>query len=169
MAAQVTSRPRLAALDTNVLLHLAGDYAPAHNLVLRLVGGGFTPIVTQTVVQELGHLAQFGNPARKQQLAICALSTMRKWHIQPVSLKPVGNGICEIAAGVIAKRELLPQEEKNDAYILIEASFYSAAMLITWDAHLLDASNRELNEVLESFDLNPVQIVAPKTVLGYSC
>lgn len=50
MAAPNVLRPKLAALDTNILFHLAEDYAPAHNLVRRLVKFGFTPIVTQTVV-----------------------------------------------------------------------------------------------------------------------
>ena len=91
---------------------------------------------------------------------------MRQWGIQPVALKPVGNGICDVGANIIIdSRKLLPQDERNDAYILIEAGFFGVAMLITWDAHLLDASNAALNEVLVSLDLYPVQIVHPKVIL----
>jgi len=165
MAAQIVSRPKLAALDTNILFHLAENYAPAHNLVRRLVRSGFTPIVTQTVVQELGFFATDGDSAKKRAAATCALVSMRSWGIQPSGLKPVGNGICEIAANVILSRELLPETERNDAYILIECGFLAVAMLLTWDSHLLDASNERLNEVLKSFDLHPVQILHPGVIL----
>src|SRR4051812_5127538 len=105
MAATTESRPKLAALDTNILLHLAEDDAPAHNTILRLVRRGFTPVVTQTVVQELGNIAR--SPiAKKSKMATKALTSMREWGIQPVSLKPVGNGICDIVANVIANRGL---------------------------------------------------------------
>jgi len=66
----------------------------------------------------------------------------------------------------MASRGLLPEEEVNDAYILIESEFANAAMLVTWDNHLLKASNSALNEVLKSFDLAPVQIVHPSVILG---
>lgn len=146
MAVTATSRPKLAALDSNVLFHLAENYAPAHNLVLRLVRLGFTPIVTQTVVQELGYAAQHGDTVRKKGLATTALMQMRQWGINPVALKPVGNGICDVVANVIASRGLLPEEERNDALILIECAFWQAALLITWDRHLLDASNSALTK-----------------------
>lgn len=166
MAAQVASRPKLAALDTNVLFHLAENFAPAHNLVRRLVKIGLTPIVTQTVVQELGFASTDGDTERKRSLATTALTSMREWGIQPVSLKPVGNGICDVGANIILEsRKLLPEEERNDAYILIEAGFFGVVMLVTWDSHLLDADNSALNEVLVSLDLNRVQIVHPRVIL----
>jgi predicted nucleic acid-binding protein len=163
----MASRPKLVALDTNVLYHLAEQYAPAHNLVRRLVRSGLTPVVTQTVVQELGHGAQFGPTAQKRQSATVALSTMLQWGVQPYTLRPVGNGICDVVADVIANRDLLPPEERNDAYVLIEAGFIAAAMLVTWDVHLLKANNEKLNGVLASFDLHPVQIVHPEVILRY--
>jgi predicted nucleic acid-binding protein len=92
---------------------------------------------------------------------------MLTWGIQPISLKPVGNGICEIAANIIANRKLLPEEERNDAYILTEAAVCNAHMLLTYDGHLLKASNTDLNEVLTSLDLSAVQILPPKAILGY--
>lgn len=165
MAEAPALRQKLAALDTNVLFHLAEDYAPAHNLVLRLVRSGFALIVTQTVVVELAYCAEEGETPKKRALATTALTTMREWGIEPVGLRPVGNGICEIAANVIASRGLLPEEERHDAYILIECGFCRVAMLVTWDQHLLSAPNAELNEVLKSFDLHPVQIVHPAVIL----
>lgn len=165
MGEHTASRPKLAALDTNILFHLAEDYAPAHNLVRRLVRQGFTPIVTQTVVQELGHFAADADSERKRKVAVLALTNMRSWGIQPTGLKPVGNGICEVAANIIAARGLLPEEERNDAYVIIESGFFGVTMLLTWDSHLLDADNSRLNEVLKSFDLHPVQIVHPSVIL----
>ena len=166
MAAPAASRPKLAVLDTNVLFHLAEQHAPAHNLVRRLLRSGITPIVTQTVVQELAFAEQKGGTLKKRTSAGTALKEMLQWGIQPVGLKPVGNGICAIAADVIASRGLLPERERNDAFILIEAAFCGASMLITWDDHLLSASQDGLSAVLVSFDLHPVQIVDPSTILA---
>ena len=167
MAAHIVSQPKLAALDTNILFHLAENHAPAHNLLLRLLRTGFTSIVTQTVVQELGYFADFGDTEKKKKTAILALSSMREWGVQPATLKPVGNGICEIVANVIAARDLLPESEKNDAFIVIEAGFYGVSILLSWDEHLIGADNARLNEVLRSFDLHPVQIAHPRIILGY--
>jgi len=167
MEAHSSSPLKLVALDTNILFHLAEQYPPAHNLVLRLVRRGFTPIVTQTVVQELAYFVDFSGDAKRAKTAETALCTMRQWGIQPWILKPVGNGICEVIADVIAARKILPEHERNDAFIVIEAGFAGGCMLATWDRHLLDASNAALNEVLASFDLHPVQITDPKTILGH--
>jgi hypothetical protein len=167
MAGISGSRQKLAVLDTNILFHLAEQYAPAHNLVLRLVRSGMMPIVVPTVVQELANAVDEGDTAKKRAIAAEALSSMLQWGIQPTSLKPVGFGICDVAANVIANRHLLPEEERNDAYILIESAFWEASMLLTWDRHLLEASQEGLNDVLRSFDLSPVQILDPKAILGY--
>jgi rRNA-processing protein FCF1 len=102
MAATTAFPPRLAVLDTNVLFHLAEQDAEAHNLVRRLVRFGFTPVVVQTVVQELGHAVDFGDTQQKRKSATIALTSMREWGIQPIGLRPVGNGICDVAANVIA-------------------------------------------------------------------
>jgi len=126
---------------------------------------GFTTVVTPTVVQELAYGADHAATVELKGLFMLALSDMIQWGVQPFNLKPVGNGICEIVANVIADRGLLPEHEKNDACILIESSFTAAAMLITWDNHLLRADNAALNEVLKSFDLHPVQIVRPELIL----
>lgn len=161
-----TRRPKLAVLDTNVLIHLAENSAPANNLVLRLVRLGYSPVVTQTVIQELAWATEHGVTQRKRAVAKRALTEMLQWGIQPYSiLKPVGNGICDVIADMIAARGLLPQEERNDAFILMEASFMGAACLVTWDSHLLDAPIAELNDLLKTQDLNPVNILHPRVFL----
>jgi rRNA-processing protein FCF1 len=119
MAVKAVSRPKLVVLDTNVLFHLAENFSPAHNLVLRLVRSGLLPVVTQTVVQELGDASLRGRTPAKRQAATTALDQMLGWGIQPTGLKPVDNGICDIVADVISSRGLMPPEERNDAYILI--------------------------------------------------
>lgn len=108
-----------------------------------------------------------GASAKKRKIAEIALVSLREWGVQPLVLKPVGNGICDVIVDVIAGRKLLPEDERHDAYILIEAGMANVSMLITWHQHLLAASNSALNEVLVSFDLHPVQVTAPKMVLGY--
>lgn len=163
------SQHKLAALDTNVLLHLAENYAPAHNLVRRLVKMGYTPIITQTVIQELGYCVDHGSTVKKRAAAEEALSSLRSWGVQPYTLKPVGNGICDIAADLIAGRGLLPEEEKNDAYLVIEAGLCGVALFLTWDSHLTEADNDGLNGVLDYFDLARIKIQHPREILGYTC
>lgn len=73
------SRPKLAVLDTCVLFHLAEQHAPSHNLVLRLIRRGMTPVVGQTVIQELGYMAANDPSPAKRALATEALKNMRSW------------------------------------------------------------------------------------------
>lgn len=168
MAAMAASQPRLVVLDTNLLLDMAEQHAASRNVALRLVRNGEIPIVVQTVVQELGYASQDTSKPRVQALAVIALTSMRLWGVQPVALKPVGNGICEVIADKIAYRRILPPEERNDAYIFIESAFCGAVRLLTWDSDLLDADNGALNSLLNEHDLPPVPIVSPERILGYS-
>lgn len=160
-------RLRLAALDTNVLIHLAEDYAPAHNLVLRLIRMGCRPIVTQTVTQELGYQSVYGSTPAKQANATRALQEMRRWGIQPAGIKPVGNGICEVVADRFVSERLLPKGEIHDIYVIIEASFYNVVYLFTWDSDILDADEKEVNRLLVNYDLNKVAIRHPRIILDH--
>lgn len=162
-------RLKLAALDTNILIHLAEGYAPAHNLVLSLVRMGIRPIVTQTVVQELGYQVENGETEAKRKNAIIALTMMRSWGIQPAGVKPVGNGICEIVERRFTAERILPAGEVHDVYVIIEASFYAVLFLFTWDTDILEANQKEVNRLLTNYDLSPIKICHPSEVLGYSC
>ena len=158
-------RLRLAALDTNIVIHLAEDYAPAHNLVLRLIRKGVRPIVTQTVTQELGFQSVNAPTEPKRQIALAALAKLRSWGIQPVGVKPVGNGVCEVVCERFIKEKILPEGEIHDIYVIIEASFYGVVYLFTWDTDILDSDNKEVNRLLVNYDLNPVAITHPRVIL----
>lgn len=164
-----TPRLRLAALDTNILIHLAEGYAPAHNLVLRLIRMGIRPIVTQTVVQELGYQSVNGPTEGKRTNALMALTQMRGWGIQPAGVKPVGNGICEVVTERFLTERLLPQGEKHDIYVIVEASFYAVEFLFSWDSDILNANETEVNRLLVGYDLNAIRIRHPKVILEYDC
>jgi predicted nucleic acid-binding protein len=165
--AVLSQLPRaLVVLDTNVLIHLAEEHAGAHNTVLRCVKFGWIPVITQTVILELGHTAQYSDKPKKRYAATIALSNLLAWGIQPTGLKPVGNGICGIVAEQIVQRRLLPPDEKHDAYVLIEAAFHSAKKLISWDRHFLDADQAALNKLLNDYDLPAVEICSPERILA---
>ncbi|WP_404425404.1 hypothetical protein [Nibricoccus sp. IMCC34717] len=160
--------PKLVAVDTNVIFHLAEDHAPSLNLILRLIRRGYTPIVTQTVVQELAYAYSFSKEASKRKVAEKALRNLLNWGIQVINLKPVGNGICDVVADKIGSKHLLPPSERHDAFVVIEASFCAAVFLCSWDNHLLHADNAALNQILSEHDLNPVSILPPSKVLDWS-
>lgn len=169
--AETAARPRLrlAAVDTNILIHLAEGYAPAHNLILRLVRMGIRPIVTQTVVQELGYQSARGPTSVKRDIATRALTEMRQWGIQPAGVTPLGNGICDIVAERFRVEKVLPDGEIHDLYVIIEASFYAAVYLVTWDGDILGADENEVNRLLLNYDLNKISIRHPSFFLGDDC
>jgi hypothetical protein len=102
----------------------------------------------------------------KRTSATKALQSMLEWGIQPTGIKPVGNGICDIIADAIAGRGLLPSDQRNDAYILVESGIIGAAKLISWDGHFLEADSNAVQQLLKDFHLHPVQITSPDLILG---
>ncbi len=58
---------------------------------------------------------------------------------EPLNLIPVGKGIAEQMSFELRSSGILPEEEQNDAAIIAEAALIGCAVLLTSDAHLLDA------------------------------
>lgn len=130
---------------------------------------GIRPIVTQTVVQELGYQSARGPTPAKKDIATKALTEMRQWGIQPAGVTPLGNGICDIVAERFRVEKVLPDGETHDIYVIIEASFYAVVYLVTWDSDMLDADENEVNRLLLSYDLNRISIKHPRFFLEDDC
>lgn len=157
------------AVDTCVLLDRAADHEPtidAINLIFTRLGVrqiGVPP----TVVAELNAIYEKGDPA-ESQLAETALRGMLEWGFAPFDLVPVGFGIVEQIALALALDGLLPDEEKNDAFIIAECALVGFSILVSSDGHMNDVQESgKLHGLLERFDVEGSQllIASPRGLL----
>src|SRR5438552_18846090 len=84
--------PLLVAVDTNVAL----DFADARDDVIDSITtirdriGQSALCVTPTVLLELAHAADFGEPAKKRVAAMRFLRGHRAWHFRFINFVPAG-------------------------------------------------------------------------------
>jgi len=161
----VPKLPLLAA-DTNFLIDLedGANFALEGLEVLKRRLVGHVMYVPPTVITELAYGVENWEGDRRR-LAVCALQNMKpKWGFQPSEFIPVGHGIVEITALHLIAEGLIPKEEQNDAFILAESALLKAQILITSDRHLTGVDPGKLRAILESRDLCPVLIQAPRSI-----
>ncbi len=131
----------LLAVNTNVLLDQAlgdADVLDAMEVIReRLTEARF--IVTSTVIEELSRLAFRGDTDGERAAAATALQSMTAWGYEPLNIIPVGKGIAEQISFKLRSRGIIPEEEQNDAAIVAEAALIGCFILLSSDAHLLDA------------------------------
>ena len=134
----------LLAVDTNVLLDQAlenADVLDALEVIWeRLSEARF--IVTSTVLEELSHLAFYGDTAEERKAAETALRSLISWGYEPLNLVPVGKGIVERISFQLRSQGLVPEEEENDAIIIAEAALIGSTILLSSDSHLLEAGRK---------------------------
>ena len=131
----------LFAVDTNVLIDQAlgdADVLDALQLIReRLPNARF--IVTSTALEELAVQHTFGSTAERRDAAKTALVSFLAWGYEPLNIIPVGKGIAEQISFKLRSRGIIPEEEQNDAAIVAEAALIGCSILLSSDAHLLDA------------------------------
>jgi predicted nucleic acid-binding protein len=151
MAVSIVPKSALVVVDSNVLVDLADDVERVWQAieVIRTRASRYVLVVPPTVIQELALLSQSEEegPAL-MEAATKALSSLRKWRIQPVNLVPVGHGICERIADTLIELKLLPSTERNDALVVAETA-------------MLDIDRDQLHLALRSFDVDLPIRVAP--------
>jgi hypothetical protein len=126
-------------------------------------------VVTTTVLEELAHQADFGGNAEKRAMAGRALDCLIEWGYEPLNLIPVGRGITEQISFKLRSRGVIPDEEENDASLAAEAALIGCDILLTSDAHLLDAQvHPEFREILKSCDVagDSIVIAKPRTIVN---
>lgn len=157
----------LVAVDSNVLLDLADDNDAVWDCMDALKRRRLVPrfVILPTVLQELAHLADHGGTKEKRQLALTALQSLIAWGFEPLDLKPVGHGIVERIGDEIRARGLVPDEERNDSFIIAEAALCECDILITSDAMLTGTDQQQLHALLASFHVKPVAILWPRQVV----
>jgi hypothetical protein len=162
----------LIAVDTNFLLDLADDNKDCWGAVETIRQRLPNPVilVLPTVIDELVLECDTADELEDRNRAAKALASLRRdWKFQPIDLIPVGHGIVEQTANKIRGAGLIPEEEKNDSFILVEAGLANCTMLITQDHDLLDADAGKLRFLLGSCDVCCPLIVSPWKVSTFFC
>jgi predicted nucleic acid-binding protein len=160
----------LIAVDTNFLLDLAEGNKDCWGAVetIRQRLPNAIIFVLPTVIDELTMAHDQPDSLEEQRQASKALYSLRRdWKFQPVDLVPVGHGIVEQTADKIRSAGLIPEEERNDSFILAEAALAECVMLITHDNHLLNVDPSKLKFLLESCDVCCPLIVSPWKVSSF--
>lgn len=162
------SKPTLVAVDTNVLLDLArNDETVLDGLATirkRLAPVSF--VVSPTVIQELADIADHGETAAVRNLAVAALTKLvQEWNFLPFNYLPVGDAIVFETGRKLRARKLIPEEEVNDSFVIVEAGLIGATLLISSDAHIHEIDQQMLKVELDAADISTPLISSPKNVV----
>lgn len=152
------------ALDSNILIDLAGDEDYAHTFREEFQQRGYSLWLPPTVAHELLHASETKSDS-DAALARSALSQLLDWQILPITLASPDLGIAEIFARTLINFQLLPSEEFNDALILAESSLAAIPVLVTSDHHLLDIPEDRLLVCLNDAELPSIRVAHPKGLL----
>ena len=158
------STKKALALDTNLLLDLAGETDFAHEFREEFSGRGYSLFVPPTVVAELAFFASLKS-APQNEIANVALAKMRNWKLQPFTLSSTQLTIAVHFAARLTDAALIPETEQNDGKILAQTSLAEIPLLVTSDKHLLDVDEAALLLAFNDADLSPVHPVHPKRLL----
>jgi predicted nucleic acid-binding protein len=152
------------ALDTNLLLDLAGEKDFAHEFREEFSRRNYSLFVPPTVVAELAFFASLQD-APQHEIARVALEKIGVWKCQPFTLSFTQLAIALRFATRLMDSTLIPETEQNDGKILAQASLAGIPLLVTSDKHLLDIDGDALLLAFNEADLAPVHSVHPKNLL----
>jgi predicted nucleic acid-binding protein len=154
----------ILALDTNLLLDLAGQEDFAHEFKEEFSRRDYSLFVPPTVVAELAFFATLKD-APQQEIAAQALQKISFWKCQPITLSSTQLAIAMRFATRLMESSLIPETEQNDGKILAQTSLAGIPMLVTSDKHLVDIDEAALMLAFNEADLSPVHPVHPKRLL----
>jgi hypothetical protein len=158
--------PKFAALDTKFLLALAGGESDAESTIDYLHQTGFFPIITESVIEQLGELRRNGE-AQARENANYAAQWLPTWNILQDGNSYTSNGTSQIHAERILEQGLIPSATQMEAEILVEASCHNCDLLVTFSKALLEAPSAPLNLALMENDLNKVTVtIASPTIIA---
>jgi predicted nucleic acid-binding protein len=152
------------ALDTNLLLDLAGEKDFAHEFKEEFSRRGYALLVPPTVIAELAFFSSL-KAAPQREIANVALDKMNVWKCQPFTLSSTQVAIAIRFAARLMDAFLLPETEANDGKILAQTALAKIPLLVTSDKHLLDVDEDALLLAFNDADLLPVHPSHPKRLL----
>ncbi|HEV7927198.1 MAG TPA: type II toxin-antitoxin system VapC family toxin [Verrucomicrobiae bacterium] len=158
------SPKKTLALDTNLLLDLAGEKDFAHEFKEEFTRRGYSLLVPPTVVAELAFFAVLRS-APQHDLANVALEKIGDWRCQPFTLSSTQLAIAARFAARLMDSSIIPETEQNDGKILAQTSLVKIPLLVTSDKHLLDVDESILLLAFNDADLPPVHPSHPKRLL----
>jgi predicted nucleic acid-binding protein len=161
-------KPLRLAVDTNVLLDLAGeveDVLDALGVIeARLAKADW--LLPPSVLEELAFLADSGQTPQVRQLAGRALQQLRTdRRFRPILELPFTPERAKELADEFRRCELLPAEEVHDSLLLAEAVFLECGILLTSDEHLRGIEHQRLTWVLNARDLSAPVIATPREIV----
>lgn len=161
-----TEKPRLIAVDTNVLLDLANEAEAAWDALNTVKSRieNHQLVVLPTTVQELAFIVDEGESADAQRLAYKAATSLRDWGFTPLNCLPVGHGITEQIARKLRYRGLIPHEEENDSLMVAEAALAGVTLLLSSDWHVKDIDPTSLKLLLDECDVSTPLLASPHRV-----
>jgi predicted nucleic acid-binding protein len=159
-----TSPKKSLALDTNLLLDLAGEKDFAHDFKDEFSRRGYSLFVPPTVVAELAFFASLRD-APQHELADVVLGKIGEWKCQPFTFSSMELAIAIRFAARLIQASLIPEIEQNDGKILAQSSLAKIPLLVTSDKHLLDMDEDTLLLAFNDADLLPVHPAHPKRLL----
>ena len=156
---------RLAALDTKFLLAYAGGESDAEETLEYLRKNGFTLIITESVIEQLGEL-QRDKTHPAHDFALYASWMYPQWGIYEQSNPYVDNGTSGVHADKIIEQGLIPDATKIETEMLVEAYCHHCELLVTFSDSLLKAEPAPLNLALIENDMGAVTvaIASPKMI-----
>ena len=137
------SPKKALALDTNLLLDLAGEKDFAHEFKEEFSSRGYSLLVPPTVVAELAFFASLTD-VPQQEIANIALERFGIWKCQPFTLSSTQLAIAVRFADRLMDSSIIPEIEQNDGKILAQTSLANIPLLVTSDKHLLDVDEDTL-------------------------
>ena len=152
------------ALDTNLLLDLAGEKDFAHEFKEEFSRRNYSLFVPPTVVAELAFFASLED-APQREIASVALEKIGVWKYQPFTLSSTQLAIAIRFATRLMDSGLIPETEQNDGKILAQTSQAGIPLLVTSDKHLLNIDEDALYLAFNEADLSPGHPVHPKRLL----
>jgi hypothetical protein len=150
--------PKFAAIDTKFILALAGGEPDAEATLDYLHKTGFIPIVTETVIEQLGELVESSEPTARD-VAKYAARWMTSWGVLEVQNINIANGAAQVHAEKLLEQGLIPEATTIEAEILVEAACHGSELLVTFSQPLLDAPSTPLNLALMENHLHQVTII----------
>lgn len=162
-------KPTVVIVDTNVLLDFTKPRELVHDaidLMRKRIEPGVVFWVLPTVLEELADIAENHGNARERLLAGKALDNLRKWGFRAMDCPGVGHGIEECIADKIRAKGLLPEEERNDSFIVAEAALAKGTILLTSDNHLPGMDKNQLKLLLHSHDVGTPIVVSPFQIVN---
>jgi predicted nucleic acid-binding protein len=157
----------LIAVDTNVLLDLAGEVEDITDAVLALRRRlrQTQLLMPPTVREELAAEALRAEDFDQRERAVHAFQLARSWSIQPIDMVETQHETARRIGRRLRGLGLLPEPEINDGRVLAESALLSCSILLTSDEHLRGLDFERLTFELRAFEVAPPIIATPREIV----